>query len=198
MPEDIDLVTTLAGLSTVLPSIFKGPVNGIDGTLPPEPDEVREEYLRTLQELVMAKAKPDHAPPSLLAEYESLLKLTDGLQHRDILNERICEVGVILNGADLERSVPEVQEFEEFVDRDISAGHSHQTTGTSFNALDDTMQAQADALSRISADLEIIRKINAANATQLTTTSLSIQPLKPTLQTLESVTNSRFKDFRVK
>jgi hypothetical protein len=133
IPEDVDPVTTLDGLSSVLPSILKDPISGTDGTLPPKPDEVREEYLRALHELVMAKARSDHAPPSLPAEYESLLKLTDGLHMRDLLNERICEVGGTLeDGADIERSVPDPEELEEYEDWEVSAGfvlgEDHEST----------------------------------------------------------------------
>ncbi|KAI1745155.1 hypothetical protein F4680DRAFT_404447 [Xylaria scruposa] len=73
--------------------------------------------------------------------------------------------------------------------------HSHQTISSNVNALGDSMKAQADVLSRITADSEIIRKINVDNATQLTTIGLNVQPLKPTLQALESVIDTRFEDF---
>ncbi|KAI0554556.1 hypothetical protein F4679DRAFT_526522 [Xylaria curta] len=69
--------------------------------------------------------------------------------------------------------------------------HSHRTISSNVNALGDSMKAQTDVLSRINADSETIRKTSVANAAQLTAIGLSVQPLKPTLQALES----RFEDF---
>ncbi|KAI1177664.1 hypothetical protein F4777DRAFT_576742 [Nemania sp. FL0916] len=116
-------ITTLEELSAWLPQILKNPGSAIDGVLEPVPDEVREQYLQTLHELVMAKAKPEHAPPSLPAEYEALLKLTDGLQTLDLLNERICEVGVVKESrAEVEALVPDLDELQSYVNWPISAG----------------------------------------------------------------------------
>ncbi|KAI0190036.1 hypothetical protein EV127DRAFT_431415 [Xylaria flabelliformis] len=73
--------------------------------------------------------------------------------------------------------------------------HSQHTISTNVHALGNSMKAQEAVLSRINTNSETFRKASVANATQLTAIGLSVQPLKPTLQALESVINTRFKDF---
>ncbi|KAI8626636.1 hypothetical protein F5Y19DRAFT_488012 [Xylariaceae sp. FL1651] len=93
IPEEIDPVTTLERLSTVLPSILESPVWGAHDTLTPASDEAQKEYLRTLHELVMAKAK------------------------------RLYEIGgTPENRADIEDLVRDPKALEHYVDWEVSAG----------------------------------------------------------------------------
>ncbi|KAI1114871.1 hypothetical protein F5Y14DRAFT_413191 [Nemania sp. NC0429] len=125
LPEGVEPVTSLEGVASVLPAILATQLARTNGTSTPKPDEEREEYLRDLDRLVMAKAQPDHAPVSLPAEYEALLKLTDGLHSLDLLKLDICEVGgarVPTNFDNLEESVPDPDKLEDYEDWPVSAG----------------------------------------------------------------------------
>lgn len=71
----------------------------------------------------MAKADPDHAPPSLPDEYEALLKLTNGLHTLDLLKLDICEVGgVMIDHKEYFDEVPDLEDLREYMDLEVSAG----------------------------------------------------------------------------
>ncbi|KAI0405972.1 hypothetical protein F4802DRAFT_560167 [Xylaria palmicola] len=70
--------------------------------------------------------------------------------------------------------------------------HSHMKISTGIDALSDAANSQAVTLARVSADTDRIAKINTANVSQLAGISSSLQPLRPMLHSLESVTAASF------
>ncbi|KAI0878082.1 hypothetical protein GGS24DRAFT_30659 [Hypoxylon argillaceum] len=73
--------------------------------------------------------------------------------------------------------------------------HSHLVISTNVDALGDAIKSQAGVLARLSADANRSQKTNSSNTTQLANINLNVQPLKPMLQALESVTKDRFSKF---
>ncbi|KAI3333579.1 hypothetical protein F4824DRAFT_513049 [Ustulina deusta] len=74
--------------------------------------------------------------------------------------------------------------------------HSHLRVSTNVDALGDAIKSQTDVLARIKSDADTNQQINTSNATQLTgIINMSIQPLRPMIQSLESVTRDRFDNF---
>ncbi|TGJ82108.1 hypothetical protein E0Z10_g6674 [Xylaria hypoxylon] len=73
--------------------------------------------------------------------------------------------------------------------------HSHLTVSTNVDILSNAIGYQTDILTRIKLDSDNNQKINHSNSTQLTSINLSVQPLMPMLEALESVTEVRFDKF---
>jgi hypothetical protein len=122
IPSNVEPVTTLEQLPPILPAIIEADHERLQSTLLPQPDAEREEYLRGLSELVMKKADANHAPTSLPAEYESLLKLTECISSPDLLHSRICEFGCALGLYNLDDLVPDLDEIPSYIGWEVSAG----------------------------------------------------------------------------
>lgn len=73
--------------------------------------------------------------------------------------------------------------------------HSHLKISAGVDSLNDAIKPQATVLAKIESDLGTQYTLSTANASQLTSISTSIQPLRPMIQRLESVTKDRFDKF---
>ncbi|KAI1420406.1 hypothetical protein F5Y12DRAFT_719582 [Xylaria sp. FL1777] len=140
---------------------------------------------------------------SCLAEMKALQEKMQevGPSQQSNVNGKIKE---IMKKLEYPFQVSSIEELEKSLERIIGllslAIHSLElnsnlAVSTNVDALGNAIKSQTDVLSRIKLDADTNQKINASNATQLTTIETSVLPLRPMIQTLESVTKDRLDEF---
>lgn len=125
IPETPEPVTTLEALSDVLPGLLENDTERLQGVLPPKTKDWLDRYLEQLSDAVLDKAEGDPKPDSLPRDWVALLRLTDTISSRDLLNQRIPEISCT---RDIDDCVPEtLTEIQDFMlsfddEWDVTAG----------------------------------------------------------------------------
>ncbi|KAI1350636.1 hypothetical protein F5Y01DRAFT_325881 [Xylaria sp. FL0043] len=73
--------------------------------------------------------------------------------------------------------------------------NSQLAVSTDVAALGSSIKSQTDVLAKMKLEADANQKVNAANIAHLTSIGMSVQPLGPMIQTLESVTSDRLDKF---
>ncbi|KAI1283943.1 hypothetical protein F5Y07DRAFT_348148 [Xylaria sp. FL0933] len=100
--------------------------------------------------------------------------------------------------------ISSVEEMEESLERIIAQLslaiyglelNSQLAVSTDVAALGSSIKSQTDVLAKMKLEADANQKVNAANIAHLTSIGMSVQPLGPMIQTLESVTSDRLDKF---
>ncbi|KAI1847024.1 hypothetical protein JX266_006899 [Neoarthrinium moseri] len=125
IPETTEPVTTLEGLSRILPGLLANDIQNLQGVVPPQPKERLDQYIVELSDAVLARSEGEPKPDSLPKEWEALIRLTGTIASRDLLRLQIPEIWCTRDIADV---VPEtLQEVADFAlsfddEWDVTAG----------------------------------------------------------------------------